>query len=179
MGRLSCPGCPSPAATCPSSPGWPRRVQLPGGTDSFTGHNGNSSKAGSPLARLVPAGGGHQHLDLGGLLRHSAPLDPPSHFSPWGVALAELPSGTSSRSQEIGVARGEKAELWDKFRGFAMARAMPLPRLRNGRKRAKSSCAPGHGAQIPWVGTLWAPQSMCVPKLSVHQIISVTNAASM
>lgn len=65
-GGLSCPGCPSPAASGPTGPGWPRRAQLPGGTDSFTGHggscpgsrNGNSSKAGSPLARLVPAGGG-------------------------------------------------------------------------------------------------------------------------
>lgn len=129
-----------------------------GYTDSFTGHsgscqgsrNGNSSKAGSPPARLVPAGGACLALGSWGTPETQRSPRPSFPLLPvWGGSGQRFPvepppaARKSGGGSSAGVRKHGVAELWDKFRGFAMVRAVPPPCIRNGRKRVKSSRARG------------------------------------
>lgn len=183
-GQPGLPWLPQPCCQWPQWPGLATAGAAPRGYRQFhwpqrllpSSRNGNSSKAGSPLARLVPAGGGC--LALGSRGAPEAQRSPRPSFPPLPLWGGSGQCGASSCGQEIGrrQQRGsEKAELSSGINSGALPwRGLcPSPASET---EGKGPRAAAPGAQIPWVGTLGS--SMCVPKLSVHQIISVTNTAS-
>lgn len=115
----------------------------------------------------------------------SQPQPPPARSQAEGTDPLVGEDAPPPRHQDAAAARarGNAVELSysGKFMGFAKARAgLQHCHQKQKRTRTESGCAQGHGAEVPRAQALWPPQGMCVPtKLSVHQIISVTNAASI
>lgn len=137
---------------------------------------------GMPLAPNPPPCFSLRRVALGSA---SQPQPPPARSQAEGTDPLAGEDAPPPRHQDTVAARarGNAAELSysSKFMCFAKARVGPQHcHQKQERTRTESSCARGHGAEVPWAQALWPPQGMCVPtKLSVHQIISVTNAASI
>lgn len=93
-GRAQLPQLPRPCYRSPHGPRLATGAQLPGGTVSLaTAAPAEAAATGIAAKRAASRLSWSRweevawHLDPGGLLRHSAPPNPPSHFSPRGVAL--------------------------------------------------------------------------------------------